>query len=100
MITRLPEVTREGTARLWVSYSQDYPSGGTPTTPRCLTRASGPTSTSIASLVRKNDLSRTWTNALGLRTKPSRRRSRRRDHAAILGVEAVEHNTSAEKASL
>ena len=30
MITRLPEVTREGTARLWVFYGQDYPSGGTP----------------------------------------------------------------------
>ncbi|KAI0229859.1 hypothetical protein LSAT2_019730 [Lamellibrachia satsuma] len=40
-ITRLPEVTRKGTARLWVSCSQDYPSGGTPTTPKCLTRASG-----------------------------------------------------------
>ncbi|KAI0241652.1 hypothetical protein LSAT2_021874 [Lamellibrachia satsuma] len=41
MITRLPEVTREGTARLWVSCRQESPSGGTPTTPRCLTRASG-----------------------------------------------------------
>ncbi|KAI0222313.1 hypothetical protein LSAT2_026432 [Lamellibrachia satsuma] len=41
MITRVPEVTREGTARLGVSYGQDYPSGGTPSTPRCLTRASG-----------------------------------------------------------
>ncbi|KAI0221857.1 hypothetical protein LSAT2_026880 [Lamellibrachia satsuma] len=39
--TRLPEVTREGTARLWVSNSQYYPSRGTPTTPKCLTRASG-----------------------------------------------------------
>ncbi|KAI0226834.1 hypothetical protein LSAT2_022706 [Lamellibrachia satsuma] len=41
MITCLPEATREGTARLGVSYSQAYPSGGTPSTPRCLTRASG-----------------------------------------------------------
>ncbi|KAI0208969.1 hypothetical protein LSAT2_006383 [Lamellibrachia satsuma] len=41
MITRRPEVTREGTARLWVSYSQDNPSGGTPVTPRFPTRASG-----------------------------------------------------------
>ncbi|KAI0236857.1 hypothetical protein LSAT2_012626 [Lamellibrachia satsuma] len=41
MITRLPEVRREGTARLGVSYSQDYPSGGTPSTPRCLTPTSG-----------------------------------------------------------
>ncbi|KAI0219733.1 hypothetical protein LSAT2_028710 [Lamellibrachia satsuma] len=41
MITRLPGVTREGTARLWVFHSQGYQSGGTPTTPRCLTRASG-----------------------------------------------------------
>ncbi|KAI0227781.1 hypothetical protein LSAT2_021719 [Lamellibrachia satsuma] len=41
MITRLPEVTREGTARLGVSYSQTYPSGGTPSTPRCLTPTSG-----------------------------------------------------------